>query len=43
MKQKPKQPRGNPFTPSFGTMPRHLLGRDEIIQFVVEAMAVGPR
>lgn len=42
MKQKTKQPRSNPFTPSFGTVPRHLLGRDEIIQFVVEAMTAGP-
>lgn len=42
MKQKPKPPRSNPFTPSFGTVPRHLLGRDEIIQFVVEAMTAGP-
>lgn len=42
MKQKPERPRINPFTPSFGTMPRHLLGRDEIIQFVIEAMTAGP-
>ena len=42
VKQNSKRPRSNPFTPSFGAMPRHLLGRDEIIRFVVEAMATGP-
>lgn len=40
--QQPDAPAGNPFKPTFGVLPPHLAGRDDILRSINEAMAAGP-
>lgn len=39
--QQPDVPAGNPFKPTFGVLPPHLAGRDDILRSINEAMAAG--